>query len=211
MMKNYCLVLALLLALQVAALAASMSNSRFQGTIVSVTSSSMTLTTSKGNQTIALDPRLRVLDLTKSSLDKVQNNSFIGTTVVPQSDGSYKSTEVHVFAESLRGMGEGFTKMNSTGTRMMANAAVRPQVNMMANSAVRSATSNGGGKTVSMAFPGRTITVHIPRNVPVTYINPASRLLLQKGKTVLALCKNGGGKLIAKTIVVIEPGASLGN
>ena len=211
MMKNYCLTLALLLALQVAALAASMSNSRFQGTIVSVTSSSMTLTTSKGNQTIALDPRLRVLDLTKSSLDKVQNNSFIGTTVVPQSDGSYKSTEVHVFAESLRGMGEGFTKMNSTGTRMMANAAVRPQVNMMANSAVRSATSNGGGKTVSMAFPGRTITVHIPRNVPVTYINPASRLLLQKGKTVLALCKNGGGKLIAKTIVVIEPGASLGN
>ncbi|HLI96619.1 MAG TPA: hypothetical protein VKT72_11105 [Candidatus Baltobacteraceae bacterium] len=55
-----------------------------------------------------------MLDLTKSSLDNVKNDSFIGTTVVPQPDGTYTSTEVHIFAGALRGMREGFTKMNRT-------------------------------------------------------------------------------------------------
>lgn len=162
-----------------------------------------------GNQSAAIGSKLRVLDLKKSSLDQVQNNSFIGTTVVPQPDGSYKSTEVHVFAGTLRGMGEGFTKMNPSGSRMMADAAVQMPVNMMANSTVRSMSSNGGGKTISMTFPGRKITIHIPQNVPVSYITPASRSLLGKGKTVLVICRGAAGKLTANTVVVMEPGASL--
>jgi hypothetical protein len=107
-------------------------------------------------------------------------------------------------------MGEGFTKMNSTGTRMMANAAVHVPVNMMANSTVRAMSTSGAGKTISMTFPSHKITIHIPQNVPVSYINPGSRSLLQKEKNVLVICNGAPGKLIAQTIVVIEPGASLG-
>jgi hypothetical protein len=181
-----------------------------QGTVVSVTASSIIVSASNGNQIIALSPKLRVLDLSKSSLDKVQNNSFIGTTVVPQPDGTYKSTEVHIFAGSLRGMGEGFTKMNPSGSRMMANAAVHVPVNMMANSTVHGMSFSGTGKTILMMFPGRKITIHIPQDVPVSYINPASRSLLSKGKSVLLICGGTPGKLTANIAVVIEPGASLG-
>jgi hypothetical protein len=212
-MKHLCLSsIAIALAIQSTALAAAPKpmSTRLQGTVVSVTESSVTVSTSHGNQTAMFGPKLRVVDLSKSSLDKVQNNSFIGTTVVPQADGTYKSTEVHIFAPALRGMGEGFTKMNPSGSRMMANAAVQMHVNMMANSTVRSMSSNAAGKTVSMTFPDRKITVHIPQDVPVSYINPASRALLEKGKSVLVICNGAPGKLTANTIVVIEPGASLG-
>lgn len=212
-MKNTCLsFFALALALQATALAAAPKpmSTRLQGTVVSVTDSSISVSTSHGNQTVALGPKLRIVELSKSSLDKVKNNSFIGTTVVPQPDGTYKSTEVHIFAPALRGMGEGFTKMNPSGSRMMANAAVQMHVNMMANSTVRSMSSSAAGKTVSMTFPGRKITIHIPQNVPVSYIDPASRALLEKGKSVLVICNGAAGKLTAGTIVVIEPGASLG-
>jgi hypothetical protein len=184
-------------------------STRLQGTLVSVTASSIAVSTSHGNENATLGPKLRVLDLTKSSIDKVRNNTFIGTTVAPQPDGSYKSTEVHIFADSLRGMGEGFTKMNPSGSRMMANAAVHVPVNMMANSTVHAMSSSGNAKTISMTFPDRKITIHIPNNVPVSYIHPASRSLLQKGKSVLVLCSGAPGKLTANTIVVIEPGASL--
>jgi hypothetical protein len=88
-MKNFSLSFALIaLALQTAALAGSNPMStRLQGSVVSTTASSITVETSHGNQTAAFGPNLRVVDLSKSSLDKVQNNSFIGTTVVPQPDG----------------------------------------------------------------------------------------------------------------------------
>jgi hypothetical protein len=211
-MKNLCLsFLAIALLLPGAALAAAGKPmpTRLQGTVVSLTASSITIATSHGNETVALGPKLRVLDLSKSSLDKVRNNSFIGTTVVPQPDGTYKSTEVHIFAEALRGMGEGFTKMNPSGSRMMANAAVHVPVNMMANAAVQGMKSSGGGKTISMTFPGRKITIHIPQNVPVSYISPASRSLPARGKTVLLFANGAPGKLATNTIVVIEPGASL--
>ena len=128
---------------------------------------------------------------------------------MPQPDGSYKSTEVHIFANSLRGMGEGFTKMNSTGSRMMANSTVHMPVNMMANSTVHNMMSSSGGKTISMNFPGQKITIHIPANVPVSYIGDAKRSLLRSGQNVLVICNGQPGKLTAKTIVVIEPGASL--
>jgi hypothetical protein len=212
-MKKFCYSFAIVaLALQAAAAAASPKpmSTRLEGTIAAVSASSVSVSTTHGTQTVALSPKLRVLDLSKSSLNNVRNDSFIGTTVVPQPDGSYKSTEVHVFAEPLRGMGEGFTKMNASGSRMMANAAVHMPVNMMANSTVRAISSNGTGKTISMTFPGRKITIHIPQNVPVTYINPATRALLEKGKSVLVICSGAPGKLTANTILVIEPGASLG-
>jgi hypothetical protein len=210
-MKSISISLLMTLALTSSIGAASMPRStRVQGTVTAVSSSTITVSTTHGSQPVALDSHTRFLDLTKSSLDKVSNGSFIGTTVIPQTDGTYKSTEVHVFAPALRGMGEGFTKMNSSGSRMMANATVHAPANMMANSTIRSMSSNRGGKTISMTFPGRKITIHIPANVPVSLISQGSRSLVRNGKSVLVIC-NGAPHLTASTVVVIEPGASLGS
>jgi hypothetical protein len=184
-------------------------STRLSGTLTAVASSSITVSTAHGNQVVRFDPHVRILSLTKSSLDQVRNGSFIGTTVVPQADGSYKSTEVHIFAESLRGMGEGFTKMNSSGSRMMANSTVHEPVNMMANSTVRSTRSNAGGKTISMTFPSGKIAIHIPAAVPVSLISPASRSLLRSGARVLLICNGAPGAFTARTVVVIAKGASL--
>ena len=157
-MKKLCiLILTLGFSLQSVVLAAGATSTRLQGTVNSVTDNSIAVSTAHGSQTAALAPKLRVLELTKSSLDKVHNNSFVGTTVVRQSDGTYKSTEVHIFADALRGTGEGFTKMNASGPRMMANATVHAPVNMMANSTVRTMSSSGNGKTISMTFQGGKI------------------------------------------------------
>lgn len=182
---------------------------RFQGTVAAASPTAITISTSHGRQVVALDSHTRYLDLTKSSFDKITNGSFIGTTVVQQRDGTYKSTEVHIFSETLRGTGEGFTKMNSSGSRMMANSTVHMPTKMMANSTIRAMHSNAGAKTISMDFSGRKVTIHIPADVPVTMIAQGRRSLVKSGKSVLAIC-NGASKLTAKTVIVIEPGASLG-
>ena len=51
--------------------------------------------------------------MSKGTLDDIKPDSFIGTAAVPQPDGSLKALEVHVFAASLRGTGEGHSAWES--------------------------------------------------------------------------------------------------
>ena len=183
--------------LPIAAPAQSMGKTtRLEGTVVSATATSVVIKTSIGENTVSLARTTRFLGLTNSSLDKVTQGSFIGTTVVPQPDNTFVSTEVHIFAPSLRGTGEGFTKMDSGGTHMMAN------------STVRTVGSSGGRKMITMVFASGTKTITIPANTPVTYIEPGSRAALVPGAHVLVLAVSSPSGLAAKTLVIGEHGAT---
>jgi hypothetical protein len=211
-MRNLFIIAALLASLfPVAVPAQSMGKSmRLEGTIVSATATAIIIKTSSGNDTLSLARSTRLLSRSNSSLDKVTQGSFIGTTVVPQPDGTFVSTEVHIFAPSLRGTGEGFTKMDSNGSHMMANATVRTVAqasHMMANSTVRTVGSNGGRKMITMIFPSGTKTITIPSNTPVTYIEPGSKAALVTGAHILVLAVPSSSGLAAKTVVVGEHGA----
>jgi hypothetical protein len=183
---------------------------RIEGTIASTTSTSVTLKTKEGAKVLSLAQKVRYFILSKSSLDRVVQGSFIGTTVVPQPDGTYVSTEVHIFAPALNGTGEGFTKMDS-GKHMMANSTVRTVThgsNMMANSTVRTVGSAGGKKMITMIFPSGTKNITIPAGTPVTYIDRGSKTMLVPGAHVLVIA-TPGAPATAKTIIVSKDGASL--
>jgi hypothetical protein len=197
--------LALLLLSGAAAMAAPMQGlTALSGTLVSWGSSSVVIKTATGNRTVAVGPTTRFFALDKSSLANVGQGSFIGTTVVPQPNGTYKSTEVHIFAPSLRGTGEGFTKMDSGGNHMMANNTVQSveMPKMMANSTVRTVGSNGPGKTITMTFPSGTKTIVIPADVPVYSITKGSRTMLIKGAPVSARVMTGPHGLAAGFLLV---------
>lgn len=184
---------------------------RVHATVVSTTSSSVVVSTSSGSQiTVALTPNVRILGVDRSSLDKVVPGSYIGTTVVPQADGTHKSTEVHIFAASLRGTGEGFTKMDPSGNKMMANSTVREAPErMMANSTVRSMSADAGSKMISMQFPSGTKRISIPPDVPVLQLEPGSKSLLVKGASVLLVTGADGQPSKPRIILVGEHGAPL--
>jgi hypothetical protein len=185
---------------------------RIEGTIVSTTATSVTLKTTGGTKVVSLAPKVRYFVLSKSSLDKVIQGSFIGTTVVPQPDNTYVSTEVHIFAPSLNGTGEGFTKMDTGGKRMMANATVSTvehASNMMANSTVRTVGSTGGKKMITMTFPSGTKNITIPAGTPVTFIDKGSQTTLVPGAQVLVIATPGTPAATAKTVIVSKDGASL--
>src|SRR5215471_13050369 len=52
-------------------------------------------------------PPVRVRGMVKAALSDIKDNSFIGVTGMPQSDGSQKAVEIHIFPEPMRGTGEG--------------------------------------------------------------------------------------------------------
>ncbi|HZY98240.1 MAG TPA: hypothetical protein VFE36_01570 [Candidatus Baltobacteraceae bacterium] len=178
------------------------------GTLVSSTASALVINTSSGRKTVSYNSKIKFFEVSKSTLADVGEGTFIGTTVAPQPDGTFTSTEVHIFAPALRGTGEGFTQMGDSGRHMMANATVQTvaRPNMMANSTVRTVGSTAAGKTITMTFPSGTKTIHIPSNVPVFYIEPGTMAMLKPGAHVRVIAVAEGAALAARFVLVGKNG-----
>ena len=63
----------------------------------------------------------------KASLGDIKENTFLGSAAMPQTDGTQKALEVHIFPEQMRGTGEGHRPYapvpNSTMTNGTASGA----------------------------------------------------------------------------------------
>ncbi len=125
-------------------------------------------------------------------------NSFIGTAAVPQPDGTLKALEVHVFAPSLRGSGEGHRPWeNADGSAStMTNGTVG---NLVVSQGRRMTVKYGDGEK----------TVVVPDDVPIVSLEPGERSLLKPGaKVVLFPQKGADGSLTALAISVGKDGVT---
>jgi hypothetical protein len=80
---------------------------RLSGTIEKVNGNMVLVKTQAGEATVTLADKALIVDVHKASLADIKQGSYIGSGAVPQSDGSQKAVEVHIFAESQRGTGDG--------------------------------------------------------------------------------------------------------
>jgi hypothetical protein len=78
--------------------------------------------------TLTLADNVQVVSVLRASLADIKEGAFIGSGAMPQADGSQKALELHIFAESQRGTGEGHRPWdgapNSTMTNGTAGTAV---------------------------------------------------------------------------------------
>jgi hypothetical protein len=81
---------------------------RLAGTIEKVNGNTLTVKSKDGaEQTLTLADKALIVGVTKASLSDIKAGSYIGSGAVPQPDGTQKAVEVHIFAESQRGTGDG--------------------------------------------------------------------------------------------------------
>ena len=111
------------------ALAQAPQTVRLRGVIEKVDGNTVTAKSDKGDAlTLNLADKMLVVAVVKASLADIKDGDFIGSGAMPQPDGSQKAIEVHIFAESMRGTGEGFRPWdgapNSTMTNGTAGSAV---------------------------------------------------------------------------------------
>lgn len=79
-----------------------------RGTIQQAADDHLQLKARNGQQlTVRLTDKTAIRAVSLAKPEDIQPDSFIGTAAVPQPDGTLKALEVHVFAPSLRGSGEG--------------------------------------------------------------------------------------------------------
>jgi len=179
-----------------------------RGTVTSVSASQIVLQSDTGIATVAVADPIRFYVRSPSDLSTVKENTFIGVTTVKQPDGSERATEMHVFPEELRGMGEGSRMMaqgqGGSGNRM-TNGSVA-QSRMTNGAASPSRMSNGNvsstnGSHMVVQYAGGSQNVTVPPNTPVTELKLSSQKLAAGDQIVLLMKKAPDGSLIADMAV----------
>lgn len=168
-----------------------------RGTIDAVNGSTLQLTTRQGEKlAVALTDQTKVNSVSQAKISDIKPDSFIGTAAVQQADGTLKALEVHVFAPSLRGSGEGFNPFESPDG----------QVNTMTNGTVGKLVTSHG-RTMTVKYKDKEKTVIVPDDVPVVLIAPGDKSLLKPGAhVVLHATKDDKGEWVARGVSVGKEG-----
>ncbi len=82
-----------------------------------------------GERTLQLPRDAKVARVVAASLADVKPGVFVGVAALPGGDGgALKALEVHIFPESLRGVGEGFRPFDLAPGSTMTNGDVNARV-----------------------------------------------------------------------------------
>jgi len=115
---------ALFAALAASTLAQQPQTVRVRGPIEAVDGSTLTVKAGEaGNATVKLAKNAVVYGVVKATLADIKPGAFIGVGATPQADGSQRAIQVIIFAEPLRGTGEGHRPWDRPNTTM-TNATV---------------------------------------------------------------------------------------
>jgi hypothetical protein len=112
-------------ALATTAMAQAPQTVHLRGVIEKADGNTVTAKSDKGDELkLNLADKMLVVAVVKASLADIKDGDFIGSGAMPQPDGSQKAIEVHIFAESMRGTGEGFRPWDGAPNSTMTNGTV---------------------------------------------------------------------------------------
>ena len=179
-----------------------------RGTVTSVSANQLVLKSDTGAVTVTLTQPFHVYSRVPSDLSHVKEGSFIGVTTVKQPDGSERATEIHVFPEELRGLGEGSRMMSAdraAGPSRMTNGNVSAS-RMTNGTASQSRMSNGNvsstnGSSLVVQYAGGSQNVTVPPNTPVTELKLSSKGLAVGDRVAVPAKKAPDGSLTADKAV----------
>lgn len=128
---------------------------RLTGVIGKVDGRTVTAKSAKGEALkLNLADKVLVVLLEKASLADIKDGDFIGSGAMPQPDGTQKAVEVHIFAKSMRGTGEGFRPWTQPGSTMT-------------NGTVGATVTGVGGQVITVKYKGGEQKIVVPPGTPI--------------------------------------------
>jgi len=193
---------------------------RIRGTIASVDAGKIVVHTATGEDLpITLNADTKYIGVINSSLDKVEQGSYIGTatkTVGP----TQIALEVTVFPPAMKGVGEGHYAWDSlpdttlsghsntpsamtNGNVVSVSAPSGATVNSaMTNGNVSAASAQNGVKKLTVSYNGGSQTIVVPPSAPIVTFRPGSTGDLLKGASVFIQGATNGGQTTAGLVAV---------
>jgi hypothetical protein len=146
---------------------------RVRGTLDQVNGNALAIKARNGTSTTAqLKGDAPVIVVEKGAMSDIKDNSFVGITALAQPDGAIKAVEVHVFAEPLRGTGEGHYPWDLMPNSTMTNAVVTQQVKKVE------------GNRLSLKYKDGEKTIVVPSDATVVNLVPGNKADLKPGAKI---------------------------
>ncbi len=148
--------------------------------------------------TVYLAQNAKIASVARATLADVKPGTFIGTAAMPQPDGRLQAIEVHIFAELMRGTGEGNRAWDAGRGSSMTNGTVGQEVNKVE------------GNTVTVKYRGGNKTVTVTPSTKVVALVPGDRNDLKPNEKVFipAATAAGNGSFEAKRVTVGKNGVA---
>jgi len=161
---------------------------RIGGTIESFDGSLLRLAVGSRVSEIVVPPDLPIGAVAERKLSDIRAGDYVGSAAVTGKDGRLHALEVHVFAESQRGVGEGHRPM-SAPDRTMTNATVAE------------VAAPAGDGMLHLRYPGGEQTILVGPEVRVVAFVAGDRTLLKPGAAAVVVAVAGAdGRLTARSI-----------
>jgi hypothetical protein len=169
----------------------ALAQSHIRGSLAAVKDDTITVQTLKGgNEDIKLAGDVALFLVTKSGMKAVQSGKFVGITSVERG-GKRVAVEVHVFAETLRGLAEGHYPWD-----------LDSEPNMMTNANIAKLEDVGTDRMLKLSYPGGEQTISVPETATIVEFDKAGRDQLMPGRRVFV-----GMKKDAKEAAFVVIGA----
>ncbi|SKA35821.1 hypothetical protein SAMN02745126_05728 [Enhydrobacter aerosaccus] len=153
---------------------------RLRGTIESVSEPGNFIVKSREGETVkvVMTEKPIYTAMVKASLADIKPGQFVGATALPDSSGTLKAVEVHIFPEAMRGTGEGHRPWDLKPESTMTNASVEQSVTSV------------DGRTLTLKYKGGEKKIVVtPETVVVTYdmgnaaeLKPGVGIFISAGK-----------------------------
>jgi hypothetical protein len=187
------------------------SADHIRGTVTRLEGPVLTVQTPDGLVNVQLAQATQIATVDKAGRDHIRPGSFVGIASVTDPGGSQRAVEVHVFAESMRGTGEGshdwdLPSAKASSSRMtngtvsssrMTNGTV--SASKMTNGTV---TEPGAGSSLIVNYKGGAQTIAVPADIPFVALEPGQAQDLQPGAHVFIVAHQAGAVLTADRVLV---------
>src|SRR5262245_57374395 len=177
---------------------------RIRGTIDQVDGGWMIVKSREGDTLkVKLADDGKVVALVQASLADIEPNSFVGSTAMPQPDGSWKAVEVHIFPEEMRGTGEGDRPYDYKPRSTMTNGTVG-NVGTTTTGTVGSEVAKGGGATLTLTYKEGEKKIDVTPETVIGMYRAGSMDELKPGAMIyiLAATKQADGSLMTGRVNV---------
>lgn len=199
-----------------AAVSGASVDQHVRGTIVSLTPETLIVRTSSGaSVSLALNDGTHYLQVVRSSLDKIEPGSYIGTAT-KDVGSNLVALEVMIFPAAMQGLNAGHFPYDrlpdttlsggtATTTSTMTNGDVAavtapPGANVnttMTNGNVSASGSQNGVKHLTVTYQGGQQTILVPPTAPIVNLLPGTISDLSKGAYVFVDAAQNGSSLTA--------------
>jgi len=210
--------LSILLLSSLVAVAASAQSplTKLTGDVVQVDGQNLELKSASGETlAVRLSDQARISVRAPTSAGAIKPGAYIATTATPQADGTLLASEVRVFGESLRGVGEGHRPIANEPGSTMTNATVASvsgggKRESMTNATVAAVTDSAPGDhplRMTVQYKGGEKVVVIPDSVQIMTQEMGDRSMLVPGTHIVAyVARQPDGTLVSERVSIGKNG-----